>query len=110
MKTVLDTEVRLVYEIEAARFKVHRSPGMMHIQAHIEDKLTPGRYVKLDPYKVNVYGEGGFFKAYVDNPSDHNMIGTLVLCLPSAHKGGELVINHDGLQHSVCCILQRLRS
>lgn len=72
---------------------------MVHIRAHIEDKLAPGRCVKLDPYKVNVYGEGGFFKPHVDNPSDHNMIGSLVICLPSPHKGGELLVNHEGLQH-----------
>ena len=99
MKTVLDPEVRLAYEIESARFNVQRSPGMVHIKAHIEDKLAPGRCVKLDPYKINIYGEGGFFKPHVDNPSDHNMIGTLVICLPSPHKGGELLVNHDGLQH-----------
>ena len=99
MKTVVDPEVRLAYEIESARFKIHRPPGMTHIRAHIQDKLTPGRCVKLDRYKVNVYGEGGFFKPHVDNPSDHNMIGTLVICLPSPHKGGELLVNHDGLQH-----------
>lgn len=99
MKTVLDPEVRLAYEIESARFKVHRSPGMVHIAAHIEDNLAPGRCVQLDPYKINIYGEGGFFKPHVDNPSDHNMIGTLVICLPSPHKGGELLVNHDGLQH-----------
>ena len=99
MKTVLDPEVRLAYQIESARFKVHRSPGMVHIKAHIEDKLAPGRCVRLDPYKINIYGEGGFFKPHVDNPSDHNMVGTLVICLPSPHKGGELLVNHDGLQH-----------
>ena len=54
MKTVLDPEVRLAYEIESARFKVHRSPGMVHIREHIQDKLSPGRCVKLDPYKVNI--------------------------------------------------------
>ncbi|KAL9961844.1 hypothetical protein ACROYT_G030871 [Oculina patagonica] len=99
MKTVLDPEVRLAYEIESARFKIHRYPGEISIETHIEDKLTPGRYIELVPYKVNVYGEGGFFKQHVDNPSDHNMIGTLVVCLPSPHKGGELLVNHDGLQH-----------
>lgn len=99
MKTVLDPEVRLSYEIESARFKIYRYPGEISIEAHIEDKLTPGRHVKLIPYKVNVYDEGGFFKPHVDNPSDHSMIGTLVICLPSPHKGGELLINHDGLQH-----------
>ena len=99
MKTVLDPEVRLAYEIEAARFEMRRFLGMSSIEDHIEETLTPGREVELVPYKVNVYGEGGFFKPHVDNPSDHNMIGTLVVCLPSPHKGGELLVNHDGLQH-----------
>ena len=105
MKTVLDPEVRLAYEIESARFEMKRGmgltrlPGIMSIKAHIEDKLTPGRRVTLDPYKVNVYGEGGFFKPHVDNQSNHNMTGTLVVCFPSPHKGGELLVNHDGLQH-----------
>jgi len=51
MKTVRDPEVRLAYEIESAKFKVHRSSEMMHIKGHIEDKLTPGRCVIFDPYK-----------------------------------------------------------
>ena len=92
----------------------------MYIRAHIEDKLAPGRCVKLHPYKVNIYGEEGFFKPHVDNPSDHNMMGTLVICLPSSHKSGELLVNHDGSrlfqalcryeQNLVGCILQRLHS
>jgi len=112
MKTVLDSEVRLAYEVQSERFKLEREhvygstsrmisdiPGGRSIYEHIEDTLTPGRGVKLDQYKLNVYSEGGFFKPHVDSPSDHEMIGTLVLCLPSPHKGGELLVNHDGLQH-----------
>lgn len=112
MKTVLDSEVRLAYEVESERFEIEREhvfkstsrmiddiPGSKWIKKRIEDALTPGRYVKLDRYKLNVYKEGGFFKPHVDSPSADEMIGTLVLCLPSPHKGGELCISHDGLQH-----------
>ena len=112
METVLDPEVRLAYEVESERFKIEREhvymsssrmvvgfPGEAPIKKYIEDKLTPGRYVDLDRYKLNVYSAGGFFKPHVDSPSSHEMIGTLVLCLPSPHKGGELCVNHDGLQH-----------
>ena len=53
----------------------------------------------MDKNKLNIYGKGGFFKPHVDSPSSDSMIGTLVICLPSPHKGGELVVNHDGLQH-----------
>ena len=113
MKTVVDSEVRLASEIESERFKMVRKhvymsksrmieggfPGITLIKQHIEDTLTPGRSVRLDQYKLNVYSKGGFFRPHVDTPSGHDMIGTLVLCLPSTHKGGELCINHDGLQH-----------
>ena len=106
MKTVLDSEVRLAYEIETERFKIDSSarglevvPEGICIEKHIEDTLTPGRYVNLDRYKVNVYSEGGFFKPHADSPSGDEMIGTLVLCLPSPHKGGELCVSHDGLEH-----------
>ena len=53
----------------------------------------------LERYKLNVYSGGGFFKSHVDSPSGNEMIGTLVLCLPSPHKGGELFVSHDGLEH-----------
>ena len=94
MRTVLDSEVRLAYEIETERFKIDSSarrlevvPGEVYIEKHIEDTLTPGRYVKLAPYKVNVYNEGGFFKPHADSPSGDEMIGTLVLCLPLTPQG-----------------------
>lgn len=111
MKTVLDPEVRSAYEIETARFKLQRTakakfnrgsedvPGRASIYKHIQEELTPGRDADLDKSKLNIYGKGGFFKPHVDSPSNDNMIGTLVICLPSPHKGGELVVNHDGLQH-----------
>ena len=112
MKTVLDPDVRQAYELESNRFKIEREhtymsqsrmvndiPGRTWIARHIEDSFTPGRSVKLERYKLNVYSGGGFFKSHVDSPSDDEMIGTLVLCLPSPHKGGELCVSHDGLEH-----------
>jgi hypothetical protein len=56
---------------------------------HIQERMTHGARISLLPYKINVYGEGGFFKRHVDSPRDvKNMIGTLVVCLPSEHEGG----------------------
>ena len=115
MKTVVDSEVRLAYEVKSEGFKFETEnkatrflgmrmigdfPGGRSIKKHIEETLTPGRYVSLDRYKLNVYSKGGFFKPHVDTPSGNEMIGTLVLCLPSPHRGGELCVNHDGLQHA----------
>lgn len=112
MKTLIDSDVRLANAVESERFKIgfrlERNasvvrpsvPGRAYIEKHIEDVLTPGRTVNFDHYKLNVYSKGGFFKPHVDNPSGEDMIGTLVICLPSSHKGGELCVNHDGVQHS----------
>lgn len=47
-------------------------------------------------YKLNVYSEGGFFKSHRDTPKDDKHIGSLVVCLPSDFKGGELVVRQDG--------------
>jgi hypothetical protein len=111
MKTVLDPEVRLAHEIETERFDfgyVRRKytflssyvlPGEYSINYHIENELVPGRKIRLKRNKLGIYGKGGFFKSHVDTPSHDNMIGTLVVCLPSPHKGGELVVSHDGLEH-----------
>lgn len=44
------------------------------------------------PYKLNVYGPGGFFKPHVDTPtiSAAHMLGTAVLALPGSFTGGAL--------------------
>ena len=113
MKTVLDPDVRLAYELESKRFKIEREhtymsksrmiddiPASTWIKKRIEETLTPGRSIKLERYKLNVYSREGFFKSHVDSPSGDEMMGTLVLCLPSPHKGGELRVSHDGLEHT----------
>ena len=43
-----------------------------------------------------VYGKGQFFLPHQDSEKDDAMVGTLVVSLPSAHTGGELVIDHGG--------------
>ncbi|CAM3395379.1 2OG-Fe(II) oxygenase [Kibdelosporangium persicum] len=43
-----------------------------------------------------VYGKGQFFLPHQDSEKDDAMVGTLVVSLPSAHTGGELVIDHAG--------------
>lgn len=46
-------------------------------------------------YKLNVHQPGDFFKAHLDTPRSGSMVGTLVVCLPRAHTGGQLVVQHQ---------------
>src|SRR6266542_3937840 len=43
-----------------------------------------------------VWGKGQFFLPPQDSEKDDAMVGTLVVSLPSAHTGGELVVEHGG--------------
>lgn len=48
----------------------------------------------LRPYKLSVYGPGGFFQPHVDTPvfDASRMVGTVVLLLRSGFSGGDLVV------------------
>ncbi|EIW75139.1 hypothetical protein CONPUDRAFT_132082 [Coniophora puteana RWD-64-598 SS2] len=50
------------------------------------------RQVRMKLDKMNVYGEGAFFKAHKDTPRDTAMFGSLVIVLPAPHVGGALVL------------------
>jgi len=47
-------------------------------------------------YKLLVYEAGSFFASHRDTEKIPNMFATLVVNLPSAHEGGELIISHAG--------------
>ena len=67
------------------------SPVVKSVLAHIRQKLIRD-VASVVPYKLNVYGPGGFFKPHVDTPSlsAARMVGTAVVALPSAFAGGAL--------------------
>ena len=52
--------------------------------------------VAADFYKLLVYDAGSFFVDHRDTEKAPGMFATLVIVLPSAHSGGELVVRHLG--------------
>ncbi|KAK1223656.1 hypothetical protein PQX77_013478 [Marasmius sp. AFHP31] len=51
--------------------------------------------VEAELYKLNVYGEGGFFRAHKDTPRSEKMFGSLVIVFPTPHTGGHLVLRKN---------------
>ncbi|SMQ55830.1 unnamed protein product [Zymoseptoria tritici ST99CH_3D7] len=52
---------------------------------------------RAELYKLNVYSApSGLFRAHVDTPRGEEQFGSLVVSLPVAHEGGELVVRHGG--------------
>ncbi|KAF4878418.1 hypothetical protein CGCSCA1_v002450 [Colletotrichum siamense] len=65
------------------------------------DTAKTKRSLRAELYNMNIYsGPSGKFKAHVDTPRSSYQIGSLVVCLPMKHEGGELAVRHNEITHS----------
>ena len=58
--------------------------------------LPPTTRLRAELHAMLIYGKGQFFLPHQDSEKDDAMVGTLVVSLPSAHAGGELIVEHSG--------------
>ncbi|MGW3727111.1 2OG-Fe(II) oxygenase [Streptomyces sp. NPDC000851] len=103
-ETLGDTSVRDTWQISPDQITLAGPswPALLNgALEHFRNELGLPATARLraEPHALLVYGKGQFFLPHQDSEKDDAMVGTLVLCLPSAHTGGELVIEHAG-QHS----------
>eukprot|EP01087_Luapelamoeba_hula_P007830 TRINITY_DN1922_c0_g1_i2.p1 TRINITY_DN1922_c0_g1~~TRINITY_DN1922_c0_g1_i2.p1 ORF type:complete len:713 (+),score=127.49 TRINITY_DN1922_c0_g1_i2:1-2139(+) len=92
---VHDKSYRDAWVLDTERFTVagfDPSDDILHDIHTVMVPHAPAIYSEL--YRVNIYGPGGHFKAHVDTPRSGSMFGSLVVCLPCEHEGGELVVKH----------------
>lgn len=104
-KAVLDPSYRSAYHLPPSRFVTSFQPAQpgSTVLADIARMLDPADSSLLHPptiqaelYNLNIYTTGGLFKAHVDTPRAENMFGSLVVCLPVPHEGGQLTVRHGG--------------
>jgi hypothetical protein len=99
-QTLVDTDVRRVWEIDAEQV-VLANPEWVNV---VEQAVGAAQSAlglekqKLDAhlYKLLLYEPGSFFLAHRDGEKLDRMVATLVIALPAAHTGGELVVRHEG--------------
>ena len=100
-ETLTDTSVRDTWEITPDLVNLG-GPGweatLGAVLDGFRDELGLPHATKLraELHAMLVYGKGQFFLPHQDSEKDDAMVGTLVVSLPSAHTGGELVIDHGG--------------
>lgn len=96
---VYDPSYRKARKIDATSFSLQFCPYKAGIINRIKREIIPvNKGVRAELYKVNIYKKGGFFKPHVDTPRSSDMFGTLVVCLPTDHKGGHLRLSkYDSL-------------
>ncbi|KAK7403543.1 hypothetical protein QQX98_010678 [Neonectria punicea] len=94
-QTVVDDSVRKTWELDSSQFRL-ANPRW---QAFLDGDILAAASQKLGldvasamakPHKLLLYEPGSFFKPHKDSQKEPGMIGTLVVCLPSEHQGGDV--------------------
>ncbi|KAG2416014.1 hypothetical protein HFD88_007206 [Aspergillus terreus] len=111
-ENVVDPEYRKAGKLDPPQFDTSFHPADYRIIRHVERILLPSikshkkkkntvefREIRAELYKLNIYsGPSGLFRRHVDTPRARDQIGSLVVCLPSAFQGGDLMVRHGGKQ------------
>ena len=104
-QTLVDTDVRRVWEMDPAQFELTNPKWKALIRSIIKEvKQRLGlEECKLSAhlYKLLLYEKGSFFLPHRDGERLDAMVATLIVTLPCAHEGGELVVRHEGREHEI---------
>jgi predicted 2-oxoglutarate/Fe(II)-dependent dioxygenase YbiX len=98
-ETIVDTEVRRVWQLEPRQFTL-TNPEWDSFLAGVVNQISKAfgisKKVASTLYKLLIYEQGSFFVPHRDTEKVDRMFATLVVCLPSRHQGGTLIVSHDG--------------
>jgi hypothetical protein len=98
-QTLIDREVRRTWQIDATRVRIGGRgwpETLAKLTAEAAEALGVNGSIEADFYKLLVYDPGRFFVAHRDTEKAPGMFATMVLVLPSIHRGGELLVRHLG--------------
>ncbi|KIY64030.1 hypothetical protein CYLTODRAFT_381480, partial [Cylindrobasidium torrendii FP15055 ss-10] len=102
-QTVMDDTYRKALKLELAQFAMPFELSQTGILTKIQNDLVDPsvairRGIRAEPYKLNIYDKGSFFKAHKDTPRDTSMFGSLVIIFPTEHEGGNLLLTEGDEQ------------
>lgn len=99
-KTVVDIDVRRVWEVDAGDVSVNHPkwPEMLRAIVNTVQKSLglEQQRLRASLYKLLLYETGSFFLPHRDGEKLDGMVATLVVALPSHHEGGALIVRHEG--------------
>lgn len=83
-ETVYDASVRDALQLKAERYELSIPQGTIDgVLRTIVRGMDLQTDVVAEPYSLNVYRKGGKFVRHKDTPRGDDMLGTLVICLPT---------------------------
>ena len=100
-KTLVDPLVRNTWEIPTSKVKIDKrrwgktlAPVLERLRADLG--LPDGCTLTAELHSMLVYAPGQFFLQHQDSEKTDDMIGSLVVTLPSTFTGGQLEVEHRG--------------
>ena len=104
-ETLMSTRVRRVWRLAPSRFALTNPawPAFLGAAvARVQGELGLERQrLTAHLHDLLLYEEGCFFKPHRDGEKRDRMVASLVINLPAAHDGGELVVRHEGQEQIV---------
>ncbi|KAI0697216.1 hypothetical protein C8T65DRAFT_582830 [Cerioporus squamosus] len=98
-ETVLDESYRKAGKMDVDKFSLVFDADRSGLIDVVKTGLLIGKEekkeVRVELYKLNVYGKDAFFKAHKDTPRGADMFGSLVVVFPTPHEGGSLILRHE---------------
>ncbi|KAE8231631.1 hypothetical protein CF326_g3354 [Tilletia indica] len=103
--TLVDTSVRNSWQLDPSKVKLQNprwEAGIESAAPLIAAKFgVAGTPITLHLYKFLLYKVGGHFAKHRDTEKEDRMFATMVVQLPSIHKGGHLQVFKDGAKNAV---------
>lgn len=98
-ETFVDTSVRNTWELDATLPDLSDPwrTTVSGLAIWADKQLGITGPVTAELYKMLLYEKGALFKPHTDTEKIPGMFGTMVVCLPSAHEGGDLVLRHGDI-------------
>ncbi|KPM41799.1 hypothetical protein AK830_g4682 [Neonectria ditissima] len=103
-QTLVDDSVRKTWELDCSQFRPANPRWQAFLDGNVlaaaSQRLGLGAAVTAKPHKLLLYEPGSFFKPHKDSQKEPGMVGTLVVCLPSEHEGGDVQLSFKGEKRS----------
>ena len=104
-RTLVDSDVRRVWEIDSDQISLANPEWQQVVEGAVRtvqsDLGLEKQELDAHLYKLLLYERGSFFLPHRDGEKLDRMVATLVIALPSAHEGGELIVRHEGGETTV---------
>lgn len=105
VQTLVDTRVRRVWQMDPDGFSLTNPDWQTYLDetVRIVQRELGLENEKLESHLYNLllYEPGSFFLPHRDGEKLDRMVATLVIVLPGAFRGGELVVRHEGQERVV---------